>query len=171
MKEFDQGFTLLELLLVIAIVGILCAIAIPYYQSYVIRAKLAEVEHAMAVVKSAVSAYREENGDSWPNCPSINEIRNSLGIGLGAVSRISLLSIDSATGVITTTVDNVHTTVNGKTISLTPTLNTSCVLPCTLHPYNSSGSSLPLDQTCNTGRSRHTSSVLSLLSPYAYLDR
>jgi hypothetical protein len=76
----------------------------------------------MAVVKSAISAYRQEKEDFWPNCPSINEIRSSLGIGLGAVSRISSLSIDSATGVITATVDNVHPMVNGKTITLTPTL-------------------------------------------------
>jgi len=123
MKKFNHGFTLIELLVVIAIIGILSAIAIPYYQSYIIKAKLTEVENAMAVVKSAVSAYRQEKEDSWPNCPSINEIRSSLGIGLGAVTRISSLSIDSATGVITATVDNVHPTVNGKTITLTPTLN------------------------------------------------
>jgi len=123
MKKFNHGFTLLELLIVISILGILSAIAIPYYQSYIVKAKLTEVQHAMAVVKSAVSAYRQEKEDSWPNCPSINEIRSSLGIGLGAVSRISSLSVDSATGVITATVDNVHAMVNGKTITLTPTLN------------------------------------------------
>jgi len=123
MKNFNHGFTLLELLIIIAILGILSAIAIPYYEKYIIKARLVEVEHAMAVVKSAVSEYHQEKGDSWPNCPSLNEIRSSLGVGLGAVSRISLLSITSATGVITATVDNVHTTVNGKTISLTPTSN------------------------------------------------
>ena len=123
MKNFNHGFTLLELLIIIAILGILSAIAIPYYEKYIIKARLVEVEHAMAVVKSAVSEYHQEKGDSWPNCPTINEIRNSLGIGLGAVTRISSLSIDSATGVITATVDNIHTMVNGKTITLTPKLN------------------------------------------------
>ena len=123
MKNCNSGFTLIELLVIIAIIGILATIAIPYYQGYIIRARLTEVEHTMAVVKDAVSAYRQEKEDSWPNCPSINEIRNSLGIGLGAVTRISSLSIDSATGVITATVDNIHTMVNGKTITLTPKLN------------------------------------------------
>ena len=121
MKHFDRGFTLIELLVVIVIIGVLAALAIPYYQGYIIRAKLTEVEHTMAVVKDAVSAYRQEKEDSWPNCPSINEIRNSLGIGLGAVTRISSLSIDGATGTITATVDKIDTRVNGKTITLTPT--------------------------------------------------
>lgn len=123
MKTLNHGFTLLELLVVIAIIGILSAIAIPYYQRYIIKAKLVEVERAMAEVKDAVSAYRQEKGDFWPDCPSMNDIRNSLGIGLAAVSRVSSLSVDSSTGVITATIDNVHTTVNGKTITLTPILN------------------------------------------------
>ena len=121
MKNINHGFTLLELLVVIAIIGILSAVAIPYYQGYIIRARLVEVEHTMAELKGAVSSYRQENENSWPDCPTITEIRNSLGFGLGAVSRISKLSINSNTGVITATVDNVHTMVNGKTITLTPT--------------------------------------------------
>jgi type IV pilus assembly protein PilA len=123
MKDLDHGFTLLEILVVIVIIGILAAVAIPYYQGYIVRAKLVEVEHAMTELKSAVSAYRQDNGDSWPNCPTIDEVRNNLGIGMKAISRISKLSIDSETGVITATVDNIHTMVNGKTITLTPTPN------------------------------------------------
>jgi prepilin-type N-terminal cleavage/methylation domain-containing protein len=127
MKNFNRGFTLLELLIVIAIVGILGTVAIPYYNSYVIRARLAEVEHAMAVVKSAVSTYRQEN-NAWPICPDINAIQNILGIGVGAVSRIRQtrrltgLRID-ANGRIIATVDNVHSTVDRKWMRLTPTEN------------------------------------------------
>lgn len=120
MKHFNHGFTLLELLVVIAIIGILTTLAIPYYQGYIARARLVEVEYAMTQVKSAVSSYRQEKEDSWPNCPTINEIRNNLGIGLGAVTRVSSLSIDGVTGTITATVGNVHTMVDGKTITLTP---------------------------------------------------
>ncbi len=122
MKHFNRGFTLLELIIVVAIVGILTAFAIPYYRGYIVKARLVEVEHAIAEVQSAVSTYRLENQDSWPDCPTINEIKNSLGIGLGAVLRISALSIDGATGVITATVDNTDIRVNGKRITLTPTL-------------------------------------------------
>lgn len=58
MKNFNSGFTLIELLVVIAIIGILAAVAMVNYRNYIIKAKLAEVENAMAIVESAVSEYR-----------------------------------------------------------------------------------------------------------------
>ena len=121
MKKFNKGFTLIELLIVVAIIGILAVVAMPYYQGYMIRAKLFEVENAMAIVKGAVSAYRQEKENLWPDCPTITEIRNSLGVGLGAIERVFSMSIDPVTGRITATVQNIHTMVDGKRVTLTPT--------------------------------------------------
>lgn len=120
MKNSNGGFTLIELLIVIAIVGILGAAAIPYMQGHAVRAKLTEVENAMANVKSAVSAFRHDRG-AWPNCPTISEVRNSLGVGLGSITRVAELSVTD--GVITATVQSINTMVNGKTLILIPTVN------------------------------------------------
>ena len=106
--------------MVIAIIGILAAVALPFYRGYVIKAQLTEVEHTMAAVESAVTHYRIDQ-DAWPSCPTINEIRTSLGVAMASVSRI--LGISVVNGTITATVQNIDPVVDGKLLTLTPTLN------------------------------------------------
>jgi type II secretory pathway pseudopilin PulG len=105
---------------VVAIIGILAAIALPYFQGQMIRSRLVEVEHTMAIVKSAVSNYHLEQ-ECWPDCPTINEIQNSLGVSLGAITRVSSLSIDPGSGVITAVVANIHSMVDTHSLMLIPT--------------------------------------------------
>ena len=61
-KKTQKGFTLIELMIVIAIVGILAAIALPAYQDYIVRSKLSEATAALAEAKTTVAEYYAANG-------------------------------------------------------------------------------------------------------------
>ena len=62
----QQGFTLIELMIVVAIIGILAAIAIPAYQDYTIRAQVSEGLNLSGGAKAAVSEFRMDRG-TWPS--------------------------------------------------------------------------------------------------------
>lgn len=62
-KTAQKGFTLIELMIVIAIVGILAAIALPAYQDYIVRSKMSEPLAALAEAKTTIAEYVAANGD------------------------------------------------------------------------------------------------------------
>src|SRR5882672_1582564 len=65
LKQVQKGFTLIELMIVVAIIGILAAIAIPAYQDYTIRAQVTEGLNLAGGVKTAVAEYYANYG-TWP---------------------------------------------------------------------------------------------------------
>ena len=107
MKRLQQGFTLIELMIVVAIVGILAAIALPAYQDYIIRSKLSESEAALAACKTSVAEYTSSHGGTTPaditesgcsNTPT--QFMKTLDIagGGGQGKKVDLVATTQATG-------------------------------------------------------------------------
>nr|WP_051958047.1 prepilin-type N-terminal cleavage/methylation domain-containing protein [Desulfobacter vibrioformis] len=66
-RNNQKGFTLIELMIVVAIIGILAAIAIPNYLNYQLKSKTAEAKTNLGAIKTALESYRAEN-DKYPTC-------------------------------------------------------------------------------------------------------
>ena len=113
LRKIQQGFTLIELMIVVAIIGILAALALPAYQDYTIRAKMSEVILAASGCRTSVTETYQSGGA----LPAAN------GWGCEATAPTNLVAsiATSAAGAVTVTVsNNLHSVVNGTTVILTP---------------------------------------------------
>ncbi|HEZ6791239.1 TPA: pilin [Neisseria meningitidis] len=114
MNTLQKGFTLIELMIVIAIVGILAAVALPAYQDYTARAQVSEAILLAEGQKSAVTEYYLNHGE-WPG--------NNTSAGVATSSKIKgkyVKEVTVANGVITATMlsSGVNKEIQGKKLSL-----------------------------------------------------
>ena len=114
MKRVQQGFTLIELMIVVAIVGILAAIALPAYQDYVVRSKVSELEAAMAACKTSIAEYASSHGSAPADAgtagcnTSQSQYVASLNVGAGTITGTTQ-SIGGTNVTLTLTPDNTST--------------------------------------------------------------
>jgi prepilin-type N-terminal cleavage/methylation domain len=118
MRQVQKGFTLIELMIVVAIIGILAAVALPAYQDYTVRAKMAEVIGFAAQMKTSISECVASEG-TLADCDTFNEVGLvALDIS-GASEHITSVAMTATTAAIVITP---NWTGMGATVAGTPTL-------------------------------------------------
>jgi len=111
MRYLQKGFTLIELMIVVAIIGILAAVALPAYQDYTIRAKMSEVILAMSACRTSITEVYQTGGTP--------PTANSWGCEAVASKYVASLKTDTD-GIVLATVTNISTDVNNKSVTLSP---------------------------------------------------
>ena len=112
MKRMQQGFTLIELMIVVAIIGILAAVALPAYQDYTVRAKMSEVLLAMSACRTSITEVYQSGGTP-PGA-------GNWGCEGGVASKYVAAINTNLNGVVTATVQGISADVNGSLVSLAP---------------------------------------------------
>lgn len=147
-KQLQKGFTLIELMIVIAIVAILVALAVPAYQDYAIRAKVGECIQQAAPAKLAVSEFFQSEGVF-----AANEEDYGFDTGNSASTYCDELSINAGDGVITVTSNNTGAS-DDPAADLTPLDSSGGAYD----PAADSGT-ITWDCTLNAGELRHLPST------------
>jgi type IV pilus assembly protein PilA len=111
-KSLQKGFTLIELMIVVAIIGILAAVALPAYQDYTVRAKMSEVILAMSACRTSITEVYQTGGTP--------PAANGWGCEAGVTSRYVKAISSDANGSVTATVQNISTDVNDSLVTLFP---------------------------------------------------
>ncbi|MFL1908239.1 pilin [Plesiomonas shigelloides] len=111
MKAVNKGFTLIELMIVVAIVAILAAIALPAYQSYTEKAKMTELMQASSPIKSALEIYAFEKGADGFTGAAVGE--NGLPTAASVGEGPNIADEDESYTVTVTDADNVTLSVVG----------------------------------------------------------
>jgi len=119
MKTLQKGFTLIELMIVVAIIGILAAVALPAYQDYTIRAKMSEVILAMSACRTSITEVYQSGGAGVS--------AGNWGCEVGATQATKYVAsiTTGANGQVTASVRNISPSVDTSVVTLVPLANSS----------------------------------------------
>ena len=141
MKTMQKGFTLIELMIVVAIIAILAAIAIPAYQNYLIRAQVSEGLSLVSAAKTGVDEFATNYG-KFPSTNASAGVPNAASISGSYVSSVTV----GSGGIITVAYDGTkaNTAIKSDVLVLSPTNNGGSVnWRCS--PTGVNGSTIPLE--------------------------
>ena len=116
-RSMQKGFTLIELMIVVAIIGILAAVALPAYQDYTVRAKVSEVILAASSAKTSVAESAQINS-AMPTAASLVVDTQASKF----VSSVVYSQTSSSVGVVTVTTTAADSKISGVTVFMTGTL-------------------------------------------------